>query len=380
MDWKVRFVDYPEQFRKWGPEMMEIVRKVLSQGDLILRRQLRDFEEHLAAFVGTRYAVGTSNCTDALHLTLRAAGIGAGDEVITVSHTFVATVAAIHHAGATPVLVDIGEDHNMDPESVEKAVTRRTKAIFPVHLNGRVCDMEKIGAMAKKHDLLVIEDAAQALGARFQGRGAGSFGLAGCFSFYPAKLLGAAGDAGALTTDSEEIAEKVRRLRDHGRMPSGEISGWSFNCRMDNLQAAILDFKLKKLPEWIEKRRQLAALYDQELRDLPSLKLPPPPRGDHVSFDVFQNYEIEAEARDPLVRHLKDRGIEILIPWGGRAVHQFKALEFPPFHLPVTERLFQKVVMLPMHTELTEAQVKYVADTVHEFYEHSRSRAQHAAV
>src|SRR6266568_1813228 len=208
MEWRVKFVDYPAQFRRQEPEIMATIKTVLERGDLMLRQQLRDFEDHLAAFVGTKFCVGTSNCTDALHLTLRAAGIGPGDEVITVSHTFVATAAAIHHAGATPVLVDIGADHNLDADRIEPAITPRTKAIVPVHLNGRLCDMEKVMAIAARRRLLVIEDSAQALGASQNGRKGGAWGLAGCFSFYPAKTLGAFGDAGALTTNDQGLFER----------------------------------------------------------------------------------------------------------------------------------------------------------------------------
>ena len=368
MEWKVRFVDYPAQFRKMESEIMGTIRTVLSQGDLMLRQQLRDFESNLAVFVGTRHAVGTSNCTDALHLSLRASEIGPGDEVITVSHTFVATVAAIHHAGATPILVDISDDHNMNVDHIEPAITPRTKAIVPVHLNGRVCDMGRLMSIAEKHGLLVIEDSAQALGASFDGKRGGSFGLAGCFSFYPAKLLGAYGDAGAMTTNRKEIAEKVMAMRDHGRTGHGEVSGWSFNCRLDNLQAALLDFKLKKLPEWIARRRELARRYHERLCGLKQLHLPIPPKDDGPYYDVFQNYEVEAHDRDRLVAYLKERGIEILISWGGKGVHQFKALGLSHFHLPRTERLFQDVLMLPLHTELSDEQVEYVCQTIQEFY------------
>lgn len=349
-------------------EIMGTIKMVLSQGDLMLRQQLRDFESNLAAFVGTRYAVGTSNCTDAMHLSLRAAGVGPGDEVITVSHTFVATAAAIHHVGASPVLVDVGDDHNMDSDAVESAVTPRTKAILPVHLNGRLCDMGRIMSLAEKHGLLVIEDSAQALGARFEGNRGGAFGVAGCFSFYPAKLLGAFGDAGAMVTNSEEIAEKVKLLRDHGRTRDGDVASWSFNCRLDNLQAALLDLKLKQLPEWIFRRRQLAGLYHDYLSAVRQLRLPPPPATDGPYFDVFQNYEVEAQDRDRLVSHLREMGIEILIPWGGKGVHQFKALGLTYFQLPRTEEMFRKVLMLPLHTELEDKQVEYVANAVKDFY------------
>jgi dTDP-4-amino-4,6-dideoxygalactose transaminase len=368
MNWKVRFIDYPAQFHKMEAELMSTIRTVLSQGDLMLRQQLRDFETNLAAFVGTRYAVGTSNCTDALHLSLRAAGIGAGDEVITVAHTFVATVAAIHHAGATPMLVDIGDDHNMNVDQLESAISQRTKAIVPVHLNGRLCNMERLMAIAERHGLLVIEDSAQGLGASFKGIKGGAWGLSGCFSFYPAKLLGAFGDAGAMVTNNEEMAHKVRQLRDHGRTPDCDIAGWSFNCRLDNLQAAILDLKLKQVPAWIARRRELADLYRQRLSDLPQIHIPPAPvqHGDY--YDVFQNYEICAQDRDRLVAYLKANGVEILIPWGGKGVHQFKALGLSHFNLPVTDRFFLDALMLPLQTELTNDQVDYVAATIHGFY------------
>ena len=365
MEWKVKYIDYPKQFKNHEKEFMDIIYKVLSQGDLMLRHQLEEFEENLAHFVGTKYAVGLSNCTDAMHLTLRAAGVGPGDEVITVSHTFVATGAVIHHAGATPVLVDIGDDHNMNVDLLETAITDHTKAIMPVHLNGRVCDMEKLLSIANKHNLLVIEDAAQTLGGSFKGTKGGAFGIAGCFSFYPAKLLGAYGDAGAVVTNSEEIADKIKLLRNHGRMENGDIAAWSFNCRLDNLHAAILDLKLNYVPTWIERRREIAGLYHEQLSDIPQLQLPPQPKTNDSYFDVFQNYEIEVEDRDNLVAHLKELGIETMVSWGGKGVHQFKALGLNHYHLPRTESMFRRV---PMNPELTNEQVEYVADVVRRFY------------
>jgi len=350
-------------------EILDTVDTVLTQGDVMLRQQLVDFETHLAEFVGTKFAIGVSNCTDALHLTLRAAGIGPGDEVITVSHTFVATAAAIHHAGATPVLVDIEDDHNISVEAVEAAITPKTKSIMPVHLYGRLSKMEALMALAEKHHLAVIEDTAQALGASYKGIKGGNWGLAGCFSFYPAKLLGAYGDAGAVVTNSEEIAEKVKLLRNHGRQLDGDLSGWSFNCRMDNLHAAILDLKLKALPGWLERRREIAAIYQEHLADLSQLLLPPPPVNEGDYHDVFQNYEIEALEAARLRVYLTENGIETLIPWGGKGVHQFPALGLSDYKLPRTERMFERAIMLPMHCELTDDQVVYVAETIQHFYE-----------
>lgn len=369
MNWKVRYIDYPRQYRKMRNDILQTIDTVLSRGDVMLRQQLRDFEANLARFVGTEYAIGTSNCTDALHLTLRAAGIGPGHEVITVSHTFVATAAAIHHAGATPVLVDIGDDHNMNMDLLEAALSSRTRAIIPVHLNGRVCDMSKLMALAERCGLLVIEDSAQALGGSFRDKKGGAFGLAGCFSFYPAKLLGAYGDAGAVVTSDREIADKVRVMRDHGRLPTGDLIGWSFNCRMDNLHAAVLDLKLKQLPTWINRRREIAGLYHEQLVDLPQLVLPPPPVDDDTYFDVFQNYEIETQDRDRLRAYLQEQGVETMIPWGGKGVHQFPALGLTHFRLPRTERIFQRALMLPMHCELDDEQVLYVAKKIHSFYD-----------
>ena len=368
MEWRVRFIDYPKQYQKMRDEILQTVDTVLSRGDVMLRQQLRDFESNLAAFVGTSHAVGLSNCTDGLELTLRAAGIGAGDEVITVSHTFVATAAAIHHAGATPVLVDIGDDHNMDVALVEPAITPHTKAIMPVHLNGRLCDMQSLMKVAKKHNLLVIEDTAQALGGSFSGIKGGNWGLGGCFSFYPAKLLGTYGDAGALVTNDQELAEKVRVLRDHGRLPNGDLAGWSFNCRLDNLHAAILDLKLKQVPSWIARRRELANIYQENLSAVPDLFLPARADDDSVYFDVFQNYEIEADRRDELKLHLQRQGIETLIPWGGKGVHQFSALGLGHYSLPRTELMFERALMLPMHCELADEQIAYVCDVIKDFY------------
>ena len=367
MSWKVRYIDYPSSYQKMRSDLLATIDKTLAGGDVMLRQQLSDFEANLARFVGTKYAVGTSNCTDAMHLSLRAAGIGPGDEVITVSHTMVATAAAIHHAGATPVLVDIGDDHNMDVSCVEAAITPRTKAIMPVHLNGRVCDMAKLMSMAEQHGLLVIEDAAQGLGASLDDTRAGAFGLSGCFSFYPAKLLGAYGDGGAVVTNSGEIAEKVKLLRNHGRLPDGDVSGWSFNCRLDNLHAAILDVKLRLLPEWIKRRRKIAGMYHEGLRDVSGLHLPPPPLDEGPYYDVFQNYEIEAENRDALVAHMTEQGVETMIPWGGRGVHQFQALGLTHYRLPRTERMFRQVLMLPMHPDLTDHDVEYVTEVIRGF-------------
>ena len=368
MEWKVKYINYPKHFQNHKKYYLKIIQETLEKGDLILREQLRSFEQNFAKFCGTKYAIGVSNCTDALFLSLYAAGIQPGDEVITVSHTFVATAAVIHQLGAKPVLVDIRDDHNMNVNLIEKVITSRTKAIVPVQLNGRICSqMDELMKIARKHRLLVIEDSAQALGASYKNKKAGSFGLAGCFSFYPAKLLGAFGDGGAVVTNNKDFANSIFLLRNHGR-GQNDIERWGFNCRMDNLHAAVLDFKLSLLPDWIKRRRQIARLYDNLLSDTPELRLPPPPGEDKNHFDVFQNYEIEAEKRDNLVNHLRKKQIEVMIPWGGKTVHQFRALGFHGVKLPRTDEFIRKALMLPMYAELEDAHVKYVAKTIKEFY------------
>lgn len=369
MAYKVPFVDLPTHYQRLQDELQELLKDVLfTRADFIMRSDLREFESNMASFIGVDYAVGVNSGTDALHLSLRAAGLGTGDEVITVGHTFVATVAAIVHCGATPILVDVGDDFNMDMQKLEQAITPRTRAVIPVHLNGRLCDMQKLMDIANRHNLLVIEDAAQALGATFDGKKAGSFGLAGCFSLYPMKMLGGAGDGGIVLTDDAKMAEKIRFLRDHGQnRETGDLIGYGFNSRLDNLQAAILNLKLKYLPEWIERRRELANIYHERLSNVPYLGLPPVPESQDRYFDVFQNYVIRAQERDALVDHLRNSSVEVLISWP-KPMHHHEALGLKHFKLPETERISREVVSLPMNTEISNEQVEYVIDCVRGFY------------
>lgn len=358
---------YKIQYKVLRDEILKTIDDVLSRGDLILRKDTEEFEKSLAEFVGVKYAVGLNSCTDALFLSLKALNIGQGDEVITVSHTFVASIATIFQTGATPVLVDVGEDFLMDMDKVEAAITEKTKAIIPVHLNGRMCDMDKVQDIAKKHNLIVIEDAAQALGSSFNGRKAGSIGVTGCFSFYPAKILGCPGDGGALTTNSAEIAEKVRLLRDHGQKTKTEILCFGWNSRLDNLQAAILNIKLKYFPKWLERRREIAGLYQQGLSGVSGIKLPPSPDSDSNRFDVFQNYVLKAQKRDELFSYLKEKGVETLIK-DPVPNHWQKGLSISHFKLPYSEQLAKEVISLPMYPELEDGQINYVIEQVKSFY------------
>ena len=363
----IPFFNYRGAFSAREEEFIEIIRDVLRRGAFIQQRDLAEFEDALARYLGVSHAIGVGNATDGLIFCFRAAGIGPGDEVIFPSHTMVASPAAVAHVGGIPVAVDCGPDHLIDPDAIEAAITERTRAIMPVQLNGRTADMDRIEAIAAKHNLIIIEDAAQALGSKFKGRYAGTFGVAAAFSFYPAKILGCFGDGGAVVTNNAEIARKISLLRDHGRNENGEVEFWGFNSRLDNLQAAILHAQFRDYDEIIDRRRSIARLYDSLLSDLAELVLPPGPDqgGDH--FDVFQNYEIEADRRDELRSYLSDKGIGTIMQWGGTPVHQFKGLGFT-VSLPKTERFFERCLMLPMNMMVTHEEVRYIAASVRGFY------------
>lgn len=363
----IPFFNYPALFEAQEKELLAVITDVCRRGAYILQKDVTDFENALAVFLGVKHAFGVGNGTDALVIALRAAGIGPGDEVIVPSHTYIASAASIHFVGARPVLVECGADHMVDPKSVAQAVTRRAKAIMPVQLNGRTADMDALQTIADRHGLLIVEDAAQGLGSKFKGRCAGTFGAAGTFSFYPAKVLGCFGDGGAVVSNDDAVARQIALLRDHGRDNEGRVVAWGFNSRLDNLQAAILGFKLKNFSRDIARRRQIAAQYQSGLGDLKQLVLPPAPDANSDYFDVYQNYEIEAERRDKLKQHLETNGVRTIIQWAGTPVHQFRELGFD-VRLPYTDRLFTRCLMLPMNTSLADDDVDYICDSVRDFY------------
>lgn len=365
----IPFFDYPALFTSEEEELVGIFRDVGRRGAFILQQDLARFERNLADYLEVKHVLGVANATDGLMIALRAAGLGKDvcEEVIFCSHTMVATASAIHFAGATPVPVECGSDHLIDPASVEAAITPRTRAIVPTQLNGRMADMEALWRIANRHGLFIVEDAAQALGSRFDGQYAGTFGTSAAISFFPAKLLGCLGDGGCVLTNDDEVYDRMLQLHDHGRRADGEIISWGLNSRLDNLQAAILDFRLASYPGAIERRRQIANLYQARLGHFDELRLPPAPDSDPRHFDVYQNYEIEAARRDRLREHLKEQGIGTIIQWGGKAVHQWPALGFPQ-RLPFTEALFERLLLLPMNLSLTDGQVHQVCDAINDFY------------
>ena len=363
---RVRFVDPAKLYRQLKSQLDDAYHDVMSNGELVDRRQLREFEVNLAAFVGTRYAVGLNSGYDALHVSLRAAGVQAGDEVIVPAHTFVATCSAVVNVGATPVLVDVRDDFNVDPAAVEAAIGPRTRAIIPVHLSGWMADMSRIIAIAERHDLVVIEDACQSLGSSISGRKAGAWGLTGCWSFYPFKLLGGYGDGGAITTNDPDVAQFARRMRYNGEdRATGEYHGHGFTCILDNLQAAFLDVKLRYIPEWIARRKAIAEQYRCGLHGIADLMLP------HYAvkeFDhVYQNYTVRSTHGDEFSEHMKRHGVEVLTQFR-EPYYRHPALKLHDRGFPVTETISREVCSLPMCVELEDEDVEYVIETAKAFY------------
>jgi len=363
----VPFFDYPAVFGSHELDFQRIFTDIGRRGAFIKQKDLEEFENAIASYLGVSCALGVGNATDGLEVALLASGIQPGDEVILSSHTMVATAVAIHFAGATPVPVECAADHLIDPAAVAAAVTSSTRGIMPTQLNGRTCDMDALEAIAVKHGLTIVEDAAQALGSQFKGRFAGTFGSAAAISFYPAKLLGCFGDGGIVVTNKRDIYEHAVELCNFGRNPSGALVRWGFNSRLDNLHAAILNFQFRSYDRTVARRRHIAALYTQQLKDVPELALPPAPDSDPSHFDVYQNYEIEAEKRDELKQYLQDHGIGTIIQWNGQAIHQLAALGFTQ-RLPYTDWLFKRMLMLPMNLSLSDDDVAYVSGKIRTFY------------
>lgn len=367
----ISFFDFKAVFAEDPGGFTEVFRSTLASGGIILQQAVDDFERAIAKYVGCKHAIATSDCTNALILGLRAAGIGPGDEVILCSHTFIATAQAVHFAGAVPVPVEVGPDRMIDPDSIGRALTGRTRAILITQLNGRVCDMDRIQSIADDQGLLVAEDSAQALGATFNGRFAGTFGAFGTFSFYPSKLLGCFGDGGLLTTNDDRVAELVFHMRNHGADREKRLnrtsSIWATNSRLDNLQAAFLNYKLGKFEDTLARRRRIARTYHAAFEAIPDFEVPPGPDTNGPHFDVFQNYEIDVGDRDGLRLHLQRSGIGTTIQWGGIAVHHLRALGFTQ-ELPRTDKFFRRCMLLPMNQFMSDNDVLRVCSSVRQYY------------
>jgi dTDP-4-amino-4,6-dideoxygalactose transaminase len=362
----IPFFDLTRQTRQIRLDLDEAINNVLNHGSFILGEELRLFESEFAGFCGVAVVVGVASGSDALQIALRALEIGSGDEVITVSHTSVATVAAIELVGARPVLADIDPArYTLDPGKLEPLITKRTRAIIPVHLYGCPADLHPILAIAARYGLRVIEDCAQAHGARYHGKPVGSWGDLGAFSFYPTKNLGTFGDAGAVTTNDPDLAERVRLLRQHGWQTRYVSSLKGLNSRLDELQAAILRVKLRYLDGWNDRRRQLAGLYTNLLSGQ-GIALPYQPDD---SLHVFHQYTIRSAERDDLRAFLKSRGINTLVhyPIPVHLQPAYLDLGYPEGNLPASESAANQVLSLPLFPELSQDEIAHVSRVVIEF-------------
>ncbi len=359
----VPFLDLPGEYKLLRDELLQAFDETLSQMRLYMGPQAEAFEREWAEFCGVSHAVAVSSGTSALMLALRAAEIGPGDEVITTAWTFIATVEAIVHVGARPVLVDVRPDSlTIDPEQVAEAITPRTRAIIPVHIYGHPADMDPIMQLAEEREIFVLEDAAQAHGALYKGRVAGSLGHAAAFSFYVTKNLGAYGEGGAVTTNSPTIAERVRLLRNHGRTEKAVHAVMGFNERLHELQAVVLRAKLKRLPEWNARRRQIAEYYLRELSGLP-LRLPVPAQDCQPAWHLFV---IRTKQRDRVIEAFEQAGIGYAIHYA-TPVHRQPAVRpwgLDNVSLPNTEAAAEEVLAIPVHPLLSDAQVEFVCQVI----------------
>lgn len=362
---KIPFIDLSLQHKQLKAKLISAVEQVLDHGQFILGPEVGDFEKRFAEYCGVAYAVGVDNGTSALILVLRALGIGHGDEVITPPNSFISSASCIISAGARPVFVDVSCDYNIDYTQIEKAITPRTKAIIPVHLTGHPAEMTPIMEIADRYDLYVIEDCAQAVGARYIGKGVGSFGKAGCFSFHPLKILNAVGDGGIVTTNDAILYEKLIKARNHGLRTRDECEFWSGNFRLDTIQAAMLLVKMDYLTGWIECRRNIAAFFREHLMDVVTV-----PEDQSDKYDVYQTFVIQTECRDDLQRNLSEQLIETKVHYPIPLHLQIAAqgLGYRKGDFPIAERQSQTILSLPIYPELTQLQIEMIVATIRRFY------------
>ncbi len=363
----IPLVDLKAQYRSIQAEMDEAIQRVLDNTAFIMGKEVQDFEAAFASYAQAKHAIGVASGTDALLLAMQALGLGAGDEVITTPHTFIATIGPMIQLGITPVFVDIDpRTYNINANLIEAAITPRTKAIVPVHLYGQPADMTALSAIAEKHNLLIIEDAAQAHGAAWEGQRIGSWGALTGFSFYPGKNLGAAGDAGGIITNDNALAKTVRLLLNHGSMTKYLHTRIGYNARLDGMQAAILRVKLNHIEQWTEQRRANAAIYDELLADIPSVLTPyADPRARHV----YHLYVVQVPGdRDRVLAHLNKNGIGagIHYPIPCHVQPALAHLGYKEGNFPHAEHAAKQIISLPMFPELTREQMEQVAETLRE--------------
>lgn len=367
---QIPFVNLKRQHAGIKSELLTAISEVIDDATFILGNQVAEFERQFAQLCGVRYAVGVNSGTDALILALKALGIGAGDEVITAPNSFVASATCIRILGAKPVFVDVGDDYNIASSKIAAAITPKTKAIIPVHLTGRPCNMQPILDIAKEKGIAVVEDAAQAVLAEYQGQRVGSFGTLGCFSLHPLKNLNACGDAGVIVTNDSELYDQLKIMRNIGLRTRDDCVMWSHNSRLDTLQAAILLVKLRYLQEWTQQRRQNAHYYQTQLAAIPEIQIPTEQEWEKC---VYHTFVIQAERRDQLRQFLSDRGI-------GTAIHYpvpihlstaGKELGYPAGSFPITEMQASRILSLPIYPGLNVEELDQVCQNIKLFYQNS---------
>lgn len=362
---QIPYVNMRAQWQKERNELLPIIDKVLGSGQYVGGNEIAKFEEEIAKFCQVKYAVALNSGTDALTLALHLLGVGRGDEVITPPNSFIASTAVIVHLGARPIFVDVLPDQNIDPDKIESAITDKTKAIMPVHLTGRVCDMDPIIEIADKHGLSVVEDAAQAIGSKYKGKLSGSMGHVGCFSTHPLKNLNACGDGGFMTTNNKRIYSKAKSLRNHGMEDRNNVNCFGYVSRMDNLQAAILNYRLQKLNIIIEKRRKNAQSYFEEINTA-EIRLPIENKHE---FNTYHTFVIQVEKRDDLKEWLSKQGIETAIHYP-IPIHLQKAASELAYKLgdfPVSEKQAKMILTLPVNQFLKD-ETKFISDKINNYF------------
>ncbi len=363
---KIELIDLKQRYKEESNQILRSINKVLSKGNLVLTKELSNFEDNVCKYTGSKYCLGLNSGTDALMMSLWALGIGKGDEVITSPTSFVATIGAIIHVGAKPVFVDISEDLNIDPDKIVSKITKKTKAIMPVHWAGKMCEMEKICAIAKKYKLKVIEDAAQGMGSYFKKKHAGTFSDIAAFSTHPLKNLNGLGDGGFVTTNNKILYEKIKLYRNHGMKSRDNVHLFGVNSRLDVLNAEVLNFRLKKLKSVIIKRRRNVSTY-QKFLDQKYIKVPYDDKNQFSSFVIFLCL---CERRDELQKYLSSKGIQSLVYYG-TPLHKHRAsknIKLNKAKLPVSEKLAKKVLALPHHQGLSTKKIKTVCKYINNFY------------
>ncbi len=365
---KVPIIDLKRQYATIKPEIDKAVQKVLDHGLFIMGPELDELEKSIADYCGVKYGIGVASGTDALLISLRALDAGPGTEVVTTTFSFFATAGVITRLGAKPVFVDVDpRTFNMDPKRLEAAITSKTRAIIPVHLYGQIAEMDEIIAIADKKNVPIVEDAAQAIGAKYKNKSAGQFGTTGCFSFFPTKNLGAYGDAGLIVTNDDSLNELIRKLRVHGAQSKYYHSIVGYNSRLDSIQAAVLNVKFNHLSKWHEARRQWAFRYNDDLKDIPEIMTPLEQK---YNYHIYHQYTLIAENRDKLRDYLRENGIgsDTYYPLPLHLQECYKDLGYKKGDLPVAERLAGMAISLPVFPEMTAPEHDYVCDTIREFY------------